>query len=132
VGASVIFDAILAGIPCIILKKVRLESHKRHALRVVFSANILGSMAWYEFFPIPARYAVIRNHWSANIVSLVGIYGIWSDRNSEAAVDVTWVCSPFVIINDFEILMYAIGASATGSFTFHYSAAVSLGIKNPR
>jgi hypothetical protein len=45
---SVIFDAILTYIPCMILKTVRLEAHKRNALMVVFGANLLGSMTWYE------------------------------------------------------------------------------------
>jgi hypothetical protein len=55
VAASVIFDFVLAYIPYMLMRQLILDAHKRNVLMVVFSAILLGSIAWYEFFSTPYR-----------------------------------------------------------------------------
>jgi hypothetical protein len=46
--------------------------------------------------------------------SVIGIFGAYQNRTAEAN-DGYWEEVPWLMINDIEILMYALGASISGS-----------------
>ncbi|KKY27112.1 putative integral membrane [Phaeomoniella chlamydospora] len=90
VGLSVLIDLVIIAIPFAIIKRAALKPFERMALMLVFGASLLGT-----------------------ITCLIGICGIWFNRNSQAFVDLTYTDTLFVMLNDIEILMYTLGASAT-------------------
>lgn len=47
VGLSLPIDFLLLAVPLQILKRTRMPERERRVLRLVFSANLLGTLTWY-------------------------------------------------------------------------------------
>jgi len=87
VGLSIPIDFAILSIPLEILKKTKLPPIENRVLKMVFAANLLGT-----------------------ITCVLGIYGVYENRANEAA-DEFYQETIFIMLNDIEILMYALGAS---------------------
>ncbi len=77
-------------IPFQILKLARLREHEQRILKMVFCATLLGT-----------------------ITCTIGIYGAYETRTSNGN-DGFYDETAFIMMNDIEILMYALGATFPG------------------
>jgi len=87
IGASIPIDIAIMIVPMKILQKTRLRNHERRLLKLVFGATLLGTIA-----------------------CTVGIYGAYQIRSLNAH-DLFYNETPFIMMNDVEILLYALGAT---------------------
>jgi len=87
IGCSVAIDCVLLLIPVGFLRRVNLRDSERRILKMVFSATLLGTA-----------------------ICITEIYGVYEDRIAEA-LDTNWHEVVWLMLNDIEIFMYAIGAS---------------------
>lgn len=52
IGLSLPIDFLILAVPLQLLKRTRIREHERKILRLVFSANLLGTLTWYaQDFP---------------------------------------------------------------------------------
>ncbi|KAE8442073.1 hypothetical protein EG329_003881 [Mollisiaceae sp. DMI_Dod_QoI] len=75
------------SVPLQILRRLRLRTHERRILKMVFCATLLGT-----------------------ITCAIGIYGAYETRTQEGN-HAFWQETAFVMMSDIEILMYTLGAS---------------------
>ena len=50
IGLSLSIDFLILAVPWQLLKRTQLKEHERKILRLVFSANFLGTITWYVLF----------------------------------------------------------------------------------
>jgi len=87
IGFSIPIDLVLTIIPLQILKRAKLRNHEKRILKMVFCATLLGT-----------------------ITLSCGIYGVYETRTGEQN-DGFYQETAFIMMNDIEIFMYALGAS---------------------
>jgi len=87
IGASIPIDIAIMIVPMKILQQTRLRNHERRILKLVFGATLLGTIA-----------------------CTIGIYGAYQIRVLMAH-DLFYNETPFIMMNDVEILLYALGAT---------------------
>ncbi|KAL2061037.1 hypothetical protein VTL71DRAFT_9089 [Oculimacula yallundae] len=88
ISISVPIDLIIMSVPLRILNRVRLRLHEKRILQMVFCATFLGTIA-----------------------CLVGIYGSFKTRTVKSN-ELFYNEVAFIMMNDIEVFMYALGASA--------------------
>jgi hypothetical protein len=52
IGLSIPIDFAILAIPFEILRQTKLQRHEKRVLMMVFSANLLGTVAWYVPFEL--------------------------------------------------------------------------------
>ncbi|KAH8802904.1 hypothetical protein F5884DRAFT_803653 [Xylogone sp. PMI_703] len=87
IAVSVPIDVVLLYVPYKLLKKMRLQTHEQRILKLIFGANLLGT-----------------------ITCILGIYGVYENRTTNQ-LDQFYVETIFIMLNDIEILMYTLGAT---------------------
>lgn len=87
IAVSVPIDIAIMSVPLRILKRASLRTHEKRVLRMVFCATLLGTMT-----------------------CIIGIFSAFETRTANSN-DGFWDEVPWIMMNDIEILMYALGAS---------------------
>ncbi|TVY38055.1 hypothetical protein LSUB1_G005944 [Lachnellula subtilissima] len=87
IGLSLPIDFLLMLIPLLILKRSNIQGLERRILKWCFLATFLGT-----------------------IVCACGIYGAYETRTAEV-FDAYYQETPFIMMNNIELFMYALGAS---------------------
>ena len=106
IALSLPIDFLILAVPLQLLKRTRIRQHERKILRLVFSANLLGTLTWYaQNFP---ELLYLLTHLSA-----FGIYGVYENRITEAN-DGFYHETLFMMTNDLEMFMYTLGACFPG------------------
>ncbi|KAG0649370.1 hypothetical protein D0Z07_4120 [Hyphodiscus hymeniophilus] len=82
IGLSIPIDLLIVAVPLRILHQTRMPERERRILRLVFGANLLGTIA-----------------------CILGIYGVYFNRISEAN-EGFYHETVFIMMNDIEIFMY--------------------------
>ncbi len=93
IGLSIPIDCVLLFIPLRILKRARLREQERRILKMVFCATLLGT-----------------------ITCAIGIFGAYETRTIHGN-DGYYKETAFVMMNDIEILMYALGSTFPGEYS---------------
>jgi hypothetical protein len=107
IALNIPIDVCILIIPAQLLKKVQLREHERRILKMVFSATLLGTLTWWAYSPTHRQYRLTRN-------GTIGIYGVYETR-TDVQIDGFYQETAF-IMNDIEILVYAVGASFPGKY----------------
>ncbi|KUJ16976.1 uncharacterized protein LY89DRAFT_68688 [Mollisia scopiformis] len=87
IGVSIPIDLAILSVPVQFLKRLKLRTHERRILKMVFAATLLGT-----------------------ITCAIGIYGAFETRTAEGN-NAFYQETAFVMMCDIEILMYTLGAS---------------------
>jgi len=87
IAVSIPIDIAILNVPIQFLRRLRLRTHERRILKLVFGATVLGTIS-----------------------CCIGLYGAFETRTAEAN-DAFYQEVPFVMMCDIEILMYTLGAS---------------------
>ncbi|CZR62151.1 uncharacterized protein PAC_12048 [Phialocephala subalpina] len=87
IGVSIPIDLAIMSVPLHILSRLKLRTHERRILKMVFCATLLGT-----------------------ITCTIGIYGAFETRTAEAN-EAFYQETAYVMMSDIEILMYTLGAS---------------------
>jgi hypothetical protein len=95
IGLSIPIDCVLLFIPLRILKRARLREQERRILKMVFCATLLGT-----------------------ITCAIGIFGAYETRTIHGN-DGYYKETAFVMMNDIEILMYALGSTFPGEYSIY-------------
>ena len=88
---GICFDVCIVTIPLMLIKNMMLKSQERTVLMLLFSANML-----------------------ATTILIAGLTGIWYTSDPIKFPDYTWLETIYIIMQNLEMLAYAIGASTPG------------------